>query len=373
MSEALEALIRDHIQREGPMPFGAFMQMALYHPRFGYYAAGDQRTGWHGHFVTSPELDPAFGELWTWGFEQIWEACGRPPSFSVVEIGPGEGSFAAAVTHSASVGFRSALSYTLVERVARVERRQRARLENISNVSWVSSLDEVERIEAGVVFANEILDNLPVHIVEKREGQLMEACIEVADGKLVTTRRPPAGSELEDFVARCGVEIPDGHLFEVGLSTESFCARAAAIVERGAVVLVDYGTDALEQASKPRGSLVCFSESGADDEPLERVGEKDITVFANWTAVGNTLRAAGMKVVGPRLQTAALRALGLREMDEQLRDEYQRAVDEKRGADAVRAVSRRQALGTLADPGGLGGLDVVVGVRDIETPAFMQS
>src|SRR5688500_7615789 len=107
------------------MPFGAFMQMALSHPRLGYYASGAERTGWHGHVVTSSELDPAFGELWVRAFEQIFEACGRPDRFSVVEIGPGEGSFAAAVLEAASPALRSALSYTLVERVARMEDRQR--------------------------------------------------------------------------------------------------------------------------------------------------------------------------------------------------------------------------------------------------------
>lgn len=372
MTEALEQVIRRHIREQGPMPFAAFMQLALYHPRHGYYAGGERRTGWHGHFVTSPELDPAFGELWLAGFEQIWEACGRPERFTVVEVGPGEGGFAAAVVGSAHGPFGDALRYTLVERVERVRRRQRERLEGAS-VEWVDSLDEIEHFEAGCVIANEVIDNLPVHLVEQREGDLFEICIEDTEGDFVMTRRPVGNPELAAFIERCGVTLDDGHRFEVSLSVESFVRRAAGLFDQGALVLIDYGADAQQIVARPNGTLVCYSEAGADDEPLDRVGEKDITVHANWTIVGAACREAGLRVIGPVLQRQVLRALGLNEKDEALRGQHQQAVDAGEGAAAVRVLSRRQALGVLSDPGGLGGLDVVVGFRGIDPPRFLST
>jgi hypothetical protein len=50
------------------MPFAAYMSLALYHPRHGYYASGALRTGFRGHFLTSPENDPAYaGGVAGWG------------------------------------------------------------------------------------------------------------------------------------------------------------------------------------------------------------------------------------------------------------------------------------------------------------------
>src|SRR5918999_489992 len=97
VSSDLLEFLRERIRAHGPMPFAAYMSHVLYHPRHGYYAAGPERSGWRGHFLTSPELDPSFGALWAHAFEEIWDACGRPPEFTIVEIGPGEAGFARGV------------------------------------------------------------------------------------------------------------------------------------------------------------------------------------------------------------------------------------------------------------------------------------
>ena len=371
MGTELETLLIERIEREGPMPFAAFMSQALYHPKLGYYSRGVPRTGWAGHFVTSPELDPIFGELWAAAFEQIWVACDRPDPFRVVEIGPGEGSFATAVLDSARGPFSEVLTYVLIERIPKLEERQRERLADRSSVEWAKAVDEIPPAP-GVVFANEVLDNLPVHIVEAREERLFEVLVEVTRGKLVLTRRAPAGTELADFIARTGLDLRDGHMLEVAMAAESLVTRAASVVERGAVIFIDYGMDARGAAERPEGTLVCYSSTGTDTEPLERVGEKDITVHANWTVVGNALRSAGHKVVGPVMQRRILSSLGLSDRDDALRDEHQAALAAKQGAAALRALSRRQALGALSDPGGLGGLQVVAGLNDVAPPPFLQ-
>jgi SAM-dependent MidA family methyltransferase len=309
--------------------------------------------------------------MWAAGFEQIWIECGRPDEFHVVEVGPGEGGFAKAVLAHAGTEFASALRYVLVERVGAVARRQRESLAGIPNLTWQASLDEVVPFESGCVFANEVLDNLPVHLVERRDGHLVELCVETEDGEFVMTRRPPPQPELAAFLDRAGVKLPEGHRYEVELAAESFIGRAGALMEKGACVLIDYGADAHSLVERPGGTLMCYSATGVDAEPLESVGDKDITVHVNWTIVGEALRRAGLRVVGPKPQRSVLRGLGLSSHDDSLRDEHAAAVKEGRGADAVRAISRRQALGALADPAGLGGLDVVVALRGIEPPAFL--
>lgn len=346
------------------------MQMALYDSQHGYYSAGAQRTGWRGHFITSPELDPSFGTLWANAFRDVWVACGSPSTFEIVEIGPGEGGFAQAVLHAADGPFLEALTYRLVERTPAVRDRQEELLGHMDNVVWTASVTELPDIPFGCVFANEILDNLPVHLVEMRDGEILELCVGEEEDELVFVARPPSNPELVDFLSRTGVKLAEGERGEVTLAAESLIARVTARLGAGAVVFVDYGMGA-EQITERGGTLVAYSSSGADTDVLSFPGERDITAHANWTSVVHTLQRAGLAAIGPLGQRDVLIALGARDLDASFKQGYDRAIAEARGADAVSFISRRQALGALLDRGGLGGLQVVAGLKSIAIPAFL--
>ena len=364
----LQKEIADRIRASGPMPFAAFMQMALYDSRFGYYSSGAQRTGWRGHFITSPELDPSFGTLWARAFREIWIACGSPENFEIVEIGPGEGGFARSVLDAADEGFGRAITYRMVERTPLVRERQHDRFGD--RVVWTASITELPGMTHGCIFANEVLDNLPVHLVEMHDGQVVEVCVGETDGELHFVNRPPSNPELANFLDRTGVQLQDGNRIEVTLAAESLIARAANSLEAGAIVMVDYGMNAADEARRG-GTLASYSSSGADTDVLERPGERDITAHANWTSATNALTRAGWESIGPVRQREVLLSLGARDLEGAFKQDYERAITDGRGADAVASLSRRQALGALLDPGGLGGLQVLVGVNGIETPGFL--
>ena len=364
----------DAIRVDGPITFARFMGMALYEPGTGYYAAGAERTGWRGHYLTSPELDPAFGELWGRGFEQIWEQLGRPDRFDVMEIGPGEGGFAAAVlSTTADKPVGKALVYTLVEPQAALEERQRARLSGYDNVVWSPSLDDVPQAGQGCVMANEVLDNLPVNIIERHDGAIREVFVDEREGRLCAVLGEPSTPDIEAYLDRVGVKVPEGSRFEVGLEAEAFARATAEKIRWGAVAFVDYGDEAAALAKQTLGTLVCYSGSGVDDRPFERAGEKDITVYVDWSGIRKIFDLAGMTSIGPVEQRSVLVTLGLKDLDTKLQEEHRLAVAEKRGADAVRSLSRRQALGALADPGGLGGLQVMFGLKEMSPPPFMRA
>ncbi|MGH2754372.1 MAG: class I SAM-dependent methyltransferase [Actinomycetota bacterium] len=361
------------IRSEGPITFARYMEMALYQPGSGYYSSGSERTGFRGHYLTSPELDPAFGELWSNAFEQVWDQLGRPDRFDVVEVGPGEGGFAHAVLDSTTGRpFGSALAYRLVEPQSTLEERQRERLKDHANVSWSRTLEEVPQAEQGCVMANEVLDNLPVNIVERHGDEIREVYVAENDGEFRAVLGDPSTSDIEGYLDRVGVKVPEGSRFEVGLHAESFARAVADKIHWGAVIFVDYGAEAAMLAKQRLGSLVCYSGAGVDDQPLERPGEKDITVFVDWSGIRKMFDLAGLASVGPVQQRSVLVALGLRDLDTKLQEEHRRAVAEKRGADAVNALSRRQAIAALGDPGGLGGLQVMFGLKEMQPAPFMR-
>ncbi len=55
----LSRLIKECISSEGNISFRRFMEMALYHPKLGYYMSDRTKIGWEGDFFTSPDLHPA--------------------------------------------------------------------------------------------------------------------------------------------------------------------------------------------------------------------------------------------------------------------------------------------------------------------------
>lgn len=370
MSDELAELIRSEIRRDGPITVARFMELALYHPRYGYYGSGRTRADWRGDFITSPQLDPAYGALWTRGFGEMWTGAGRPETFTVIEIGPGEAGMAEAVLAAAAGPFAAALRYVLVERSAEGRARQQRSLAADGRVSWTEALEDVVPVTAGVVFANEILDNQPVHVVERREQAVLETFVSTQGEHLVEVLEE-VSPEVSGWVAAHGEALVEGGRAEVRLEDAGFVELAASKIERGAVIATDYGDRREDLLRRAGGTLVCYSLSGADDDYLGAPGSKDITAHVDWTGVEAVLEGLGLEVCGPLPQHEVLRRLGARDLDDELRRAHDTALQDERGADAIALLSRRQALRALLDAGGLGGLDVMAGLKDIGAPEFL--
>ncbi len=365
VTELLDRIIRE-VRDDGPLPFDRYMDMCLYDPDAGYYSAGPQRTSTRGDYVTSPELDPAFGALWCAGFEEVWRSSDRPERFSIVEIGPGEGAFAEAVMEAASADFRRALAYELVEPLDELARRQKERL-GTENFSWTGRVAGAR--QHGIVFANEVIDNLPVALVEGTDNGVVEICVGVSDNGLAEQRRP-ARSEVLEVVSRFKIQPALGERAEVPLAAAAFVHAAIGTVEMGAIVFIDYGYRTAELLTRPGGTIVTYSSQGAGADPLVAPGQRDITAHANWDVVEGHVTEAGATVAGLVRQGDALRALGAEDLLSDLRRQERVASANGDGRAALRAISRRGALSTLLSGRGLGGLGVLTVVKGIDHPSW---
>ncbi len=320
------------------MRFDLFMEQCLYHPDHGYYATPG-RIGRGGHYITSPELDPAFGILWASAIERVWDLCDRPDHFTLVELGPGEGGFAASMTASVSGAFADALEITLVERFPAVEEQQRQRLAG-TTVTWTDRIPA--DIECGCVFANEVLDNQPIRVIE--DGQELHVSI---DGELL-------------------VEVWLPHTGDSSTAPVALATAAARSLAMGALFFVDYGYE-----GQPTRTLAAYGASGATSELLVDPGERDITSHVNWAGIVQAVGSEGFSTAAVITQQQALHALGLGEIDASLRAKHGTCLAMGDGAGAVRALSRRGALAALVDPSGLGRLRVLQAWRGIEGPIML--
>src|SRR5215831_7736436 len=192
----LGEVIREEIRALGPMTFARYMELALYHPALGYYAGGAQGReplGWSGDYFTSGDISPLWGWAMARRLRRMWESLERPEVFTVVEPGGGRGLLARDVWryalgegHGEDRNWAGALRYILLDRAPAGSSLRVARQERLAGelaglnlpaegVRWAATWDEAAPEPlVGCVVSNELFDALPVHVVEAREGELLE-------------------------------------------------------------------------------------------------------------------------------------------------------------------------------------------------------
>lgn len=366
----LERVLVERIAAAGPIPFAEFMAQALYHPAHGYYATPASRIGRAGDYVTSPEAHPVFGGLVARQLAQFWELLGRPPSFRIVEAGAGNGTLARDV--AAALGRiepQARLDYVIVEPHPFAAARQRETLrvarEAGLRASWCDDLEAIPAAGATVVLSNELLDAFPVHRVVVRQGRLREVYVDYDTRQgFVEREGDPSTPELDAYFARLGLAPGEGCAAEVNLEAPRWMAQAARVVERGFVLTFDYGAGAAELYAPWRhaGTLLCFHNHVAGQNPYVRIGVQDITAHVDFTTLVAAGRAAGLEPLGFARQSEVLTALGIGEG----------LASPGEGALALeRHMGRRQAALELLDPAGLGRIRVLAQGRGVGRPALV--
>ena len=343
----------ERIRARGPLTFADYMDAALYDNRDGYYTT-KASIGFDGaDFLTSPELGPAFGRALAQAAVDCWAAIGKPAQWDVVEAGAGRGILMRDLLEAlakerpeAARGARPAI----VEVSPHLRAQQALALEG-RELRWASVARALAPIR-GVVFANEVLDAFPVHVLVRAEDGLREVYIDVKDGGLAETLRAPSHPDLR---YRVPDGLPVGGRWEVSLGAESWMAQLAAAVGQGYVIVIDYGGDDAELLTRAgSGTVRGFSRHRLVTDALEAPGEHDLTANVNFTAIRRAAEGAGLTLAGVTTQRDALIGLGVREA-------YGRPTEP---LDQLRAASRRSAIDVLLEPNGLGAYSVLCFAKD---------
>jgi SAM-dependent MidA family methyltransferase len=331
------------------------MRLALYHPRDGYYAT--RVPGHGGDYGTSPSLTPWFGALLVRELQAMWEALECPDPFTVTEVGAGRADLAAGALQAAGP-LAGALRWRIVERFDEVQELQRARLgAAASTVEWLPSLGPPA--VAGCVLAHEVIDNFPVHLVEVgADGQPREVYVGMEGTRLVE-QLGPVTPGIAAAARAAAQQLEAGRRFEVCEDLQAWCADASATIERGYLLVVDYGdTEANLWRASPRGTVVTYGPDGFGEDPLAAPGSRDITADVNFSAVSRMAEQVGF---APQLfctQRSWLKSLGLDDVAAGLEADAERAWGAGRNEEGLRVEGELSLLLALAGHMGLG--DIMV-------------
>ncbi|NNF68271.1 MAG: hypothetical protein HKN01_00750 [Acidimicrobiia bacterium] len=324
----LDRLVRERIAIEGPIPYATVIELALYHPEHGFYSRGGV-AGRRGDFLTSPEVGPLFGGLVAEALDREWDRCGRPDEFVMVDAGAGPGTLARSIG-AAEPRCREALVHVAVER------SEAQRAQHPDGIRSVGAMPTGP--VTGLVFANELLDNLTFQPVLRVDGEWVDAVVEVRDGRLVTGPGPAAADGPDDGT--------DGFIAQ--RAAARWLDEALTVLERGRVIVVDYArtSGADVEVRTYRGH-----ERGGD--PLADLGSQDITVDVDLEQLARRIRRPDSVTT----QAEWLQTLGVEALVDEGRDQWN-AGAAGGGLDALLGRSRIREAEALCDPDGLGSFTV---------------
>ena len=339
VSVELARLIRSEIRAAGGwIDFARYMDLALNAPGLGYYSAGSTKLGPSGDFVTAPELSGLLGRALA-GILRADCAGIEPPV--ILELGAGSGALAAQILDALA---DLNPSYLILEPSADLRERQvRALARFAGRVTWLDRLPAERSVRA--VVANEVLDALPVTRFAKRGARVVpRGVVEHGDG-FAWADGPERGdlSAAVDAVERAlGAPLTDGFESEIALQLSAWLASVAAVIDRGCMLLVDYGLVRREYYHPQRssGTLICHYRHRAHDDPFIYPGLQDVSAWVDFSACADAARAAGLDVAGFTTQAQFLLAT--------------LAAEPPTAGTDVAALRERSALKTLLLPGEMG-------------------
>jgi SAM-dependent MidA family methyltransferase len=318
-SNALLSAIQALIAKEGGwINFAQLMDAALYTPGLGYYSGGAKKFGFDGDFVTASEISPLFSQTIARQVNQVLSALkGQNKQADILELGAGTGLFAKDLLLEMAKLDQLPTRYMILEVSAYLREVQHSSLkaalpnELMNRVVW---LDELPKHLDGLIFANEVLDALPVHIVKKTADGLAEMGVVSGDAGLAWQEKPVSSSALKGFVAE--IDLMDGYTTEVCLAASGLVASLAGILQSGMLLMIDYGfsRDEYYHPQRNQGTLMCHYRHRAHGDPLVYLGLQDITAHVDFTRVAEAGVANGLELIGFVTQAQFLINAGITEL-----------------------------------------------------------
>lgn len=351
--------------------FAEYMDLALYHPQYGYYNGDRPNIGKQGDFITSPHWSADFAEVLGEQFVEMWQILGKPDAFAIVEMGAGRGTFAANVLQYLQRKYPDLfkiLEYIIVEISPVLQAEQQHKLVEFKTVKWCNWDEITNNSIVGCFFSNELVDALPVHqfIVEK--GQIREIYVaaaaeqnEQSGSKFIEVVGELSNPKIAEYFDLVGIDLSatvyaDGYRSEVNLAALDWISTVAKKLQRGYLLTIDYGHPAHRYYNPRRteGTLQCYYRHRYHSNPYINVGRQDLTAHADFTALEKQGELCGLEVMGFTQQALFLMMLGVGDRIASL------STNDAQVLDLSTFLRRREALHQLIDPMGLGGFGVLV-------------
>jgi SAM-dependent MidA family methyltransferase len=321
--------IEQEIAIHGVLSFHRFMELALYHPKFGYYEARNLSIGKSGDFFTSVSVGNLYGTLLAGQFCD-WLSSLPAASVRIIETGAHDGRLALDILTYLSKYKHLAnkiIEYCILEPSPQRRAWQQKTIGPSGHaVKWFEDWNQFEKHSVdGIIFSNELLDAFPAHRIrwDAFEKAWFEWGVAIVDEiftwvKMTHTRKT-ATAMIEEDNRACGFELPgellavlpDGFSVDLCPDARQWWSQAAQRLRHGYLMTIDYGLEA-EQFYEPQrahGTLRGYRKHQLQSDVLAHPGAQDITTMVNFTAIKHAGEKAGLETVAYQSQSKFLTAI----------------------------------------------------------------
>jgi len=261
--------------------FDEFMERALHHPLHGYYAQRIRVIGRRGDFTTAPMLSAAPARaIAAWATRALRETGCR----DLIEVGPGEGTLAAAVLRQLPWSLRWKTRLHLVETSPALTVIQQKLLGR--RARWHRSMAAALAACSGraVVFSNELVDAFPVRRFQltadgwRELAVAFDASQRPHESLLPPAPLPPSSSFLQNHSVGQWIEVHDAYRL--------WLASWLPAWQAGRLLTIDYGASAADiYHRRPNGTLraYLFQQRLEGAAIYDHPGRQDLTTDVNFT------------------------------------------------------------------------------------------
>ncbi|MGW6663205.1 MULTISPECIES: SAM-dependent methyltransferase [Peribacillus] len=282
MKNHLKELIAGSPQKR--ISYHDYMEAVLYAPNIGYYVREKKKIGSRGDFYTSGNVGDAFGRSLARWFVYLIKSCGVSPK--IIEVGAGDGKLAYDILVSMKElepQIWDSLTYILVDESPFHRRLQQERIGMFKQAVSAASLEKWTKVN-GILFSNELFDALPVHVIEKYKGALVEVFVTEKEGDFVEMREPLDNPDILSYLTERTITLNERQRYEVPLKMVREYEKIVSCIESGILLTIDYGYTEREwkEPAHLQGSLRGYYEHQMIKDPLMYPGDMDLTTHIHF-------------------------------------------------------------------------------------------
>ncbi len=265
----------------GIIPAAEVMQLALYHPREGYYRQNQDRWGFEGRdYYTALDCGPLLGQTLALRLEDNWKQLGSPSSYTILEPGAGRGWLGRDILTHVSPDFLKILIYLHRDDSPAAQNEAIKVLE-----PWISSghaiiTNNLESIQpfTGAIFSNELFDALAAQPWRWDGNQWLREVLSSNGSEWQVSDSAMAGEWFQSQAI--DLEVGDGSIWAEELP--HLVGSLAEKMTRGLMIAIDYGESADRLLAKG-SDLRRYHQHQVDGKWWEDIGQCDLTADVDFT------------------------------------------------------------------------------------------
>lgn len=299
----LSQIIKDEIRQKGSISFKSFVELALYHPHFGYYSSAKAKIGKEGDFYTSPSVHSSFGEVISNLIVKAYKTLNNE-EFTVVEFGAGKGYLALDILNALKKNhfeIYKNIKYKIIEiSTENISSGKKLLKNHSSKVKWRKEIDEVIKTPVkGIILSNEFVDAFPFHRIKMIDGKPMEIYVDIKDENFTETYIETKNVEFLNYKNNYADNLQEGQEIEINLLVRKWLDNVNMLLNKGFLLTIDYGylADELYSPSRMKGTFKCFHKHNLSTNPFENIGYQDITYDVNFSDLIEYGKKIGLKKV----------------------------------------------------------------------------